>query len=304
MRLHILAFFTIALLSQGAVAQDQTTLPHPGSLAVTFSSADMQDGVPVALTGWWFKSSQPGKRPTVIALHGCGGLYSARKFHGDELALRHAAMADVLLDAGYHVLFPDSFTARGKQSICAEKIGTRDITSANRRGDVQGALAWLATQADVDPSRIALLGWSHGGSTVLSSINASRPDVAAGMVQPVAAVAFYPGCQAYATARTPYHHTVPLLVLMGANDDWTPPAPCIALEKQQAARNEPMTLRLYADSYHDFDTPGLALRVRRDVPNGINPGEGVTTGGNALARAAAYKEMTTFLATFLTVQAP
>jgi dienelactone hydrolase len=220
MRLYALAFI-FGVLSQGVFAQDQTSTPHPGSLAVTFFSADRQDGKPVAITGWWIKSPHPGQRPTVIALHGCGGLYSANKLQGEVLSLRHAAMANVLLDAGYHVLFPDSFTARGKTSICAEKIDTRDLTSANRRGDVQGALSWLATQTDVDPSRIALLGWSHGGSTVLSSINASRPDVAAGMIQPVAAVAFYPGCHAYANARTPYHHSVPVLILMGANDDWT-----------------------------------------------------------------------------------
>lgn len=266
--------------------------PHAGSERVEFDSADSKDGKPVALFGWWIRSSHSGKRPAVIALHGCGGLYSSRPGER-EFTARHAAMADLLHGAGYHVLFPDSFTPRGKRSICAEKIGTRDIDSANRRRDVLGALDWLATQPDVDTSRIALLGWSHGGSTVLSSINAELHDVAQHAVHPRAAVAFYPGCSAY--NRMVYRNDTPLLVLMGENDDWTPPQPCIALAHRVESRGAPFTLRLYPDSYHDFDAPGLPVRTRRDVPNGTHPGAGVTTGGNPQAREAAYREMLEFL---------
>lgn len=290
MRLRIFLFLITCFLAH---AHAQT--PHPGSERVNFDSADAKNGVPVSLSGWWIKASQSGKHPAVIALHGCGGLYSTVKTREHLFTARHAAMADLLRDAGYHVLWPDSFTARGKRSICSEKMKERDLRSANRRGDVQGALRWLAAQPDVDASRIALLGWSHGGSTVLASVNSAHTDATASQVQPKAAIAFYPGCTAYAENRIPYRLAVPLLILMGANDDWTPAAPCVALEQQLKARGEPIGLRLYPDSYHDFDTPDLPLRVRHDVPNGVHPGAGVTTGSNPVARAAAYKEMLEFL---------
>lgn len=277
-------------------AQAHAQLPHPGSEQVRFDSTDLKDGIPVALSSWWIKTPHSGKRPAIIALHGCGGLYGTTKTHEERFTARHAAMADLLRDAGYHVLWPDSFTPRGKRSICSEKLKERDLTSANRRGDVQGALKWLAAQPDVDVSRIALLGWSHGGSTVLSSLNTARADAAAHPVQPKAAVAFYPGCSAAAHDRTPYRLAVPLLILMGTNDDWTPPASCVELEQQLKTSDVPITLRLYPDSYHDFDAPGLPLRMRHDVPNGVHPGTGVTTGGNPVVRAAAYREMLDFLA--------
>ena len=95
--------------------------PHPGSEPVTFASADVTGGAPIALSGWWIKSSHSGQRPVIIALHGCGGLYNTRKTGEYFFTARHAAMADLLHAAGYHVLFPDSFTARGKRSICSEK---------------------------------------------------------------------------------------------------------------------------------------------------------------------------------------
>lgn len=295
MRFRTFFIFIACFLSQAAGVYAHAQTPHPGSERITFDSADMKDEAPVKLSGWWIKSAQNGRRPAIIALHGCGGLYGTRKTGGNIFNARHAAMANLLHAAGYHVFFPDSFTARGKRSICSEKIGERDLTSANRRGDVQGALQWLAQQPEVDVSRIALLGWSHGGSTVLSAVNAARKDATDLSVQPKAAVAFYPGCSAYANQRTPYRLAVPLLILMGENDDWTPPAPCIALAKQLQETGAPVTLRLYPDSYHDFDAPDLPLRVRRDIPNGVRPGAGVTTGGNPAARTAAYQEMLEFL---------
>jgi len=35
--------------------------------------------------------------------------------------------------------------------------------------------------------------------------------------------------------------------------------------------------------------------VRKDVPNGVRPGEGVTVGSNPAARKMAYAEMLEFL---------
>ncbi|NEX61547.1 dienelactone hydrolase family protein [Noviherbaspirillum galbum] len=281
-------------MAAAAGAQDQLAA-YPGSARVDFASMD--GAGPVPLFGWWLPAAggPAGKRPAVIALHGCGGLYSGQAGRTNHFNARHAAMAGLLHDAGYHVLFPDSLSPRGVRSICTQKNGQRTINNANRRGDVQGALAWLAAQPDVDATRIALLGWSHGGSAVLSSINASNRDVAGQALRPRVAVAFYPGCAAFAKARVRFRNDVPLLLLIGEKDDWTPAAPCAALAEQAAADGRRFILRMYADAYHDFDAPGQALRVRRDVPNGVNPGAGVTVGSNPEAREAAYGEVFRFL---------
>ncbi|HEV2610629.1 MAG TPA: dienelactone hydrolase family protein [Noviherbaspirillum sp.] len=268
--------------------------PHPGARQVVIHSQG-NDG-PVSLASWWIGAGKNGRLPVIIALHGCGGLYGTAGNKQKVFSGRHAAMADLLQDAGYHVLWLDSFSSRGKQSICTEKFSRRDISVADRRADVHAALRWVAARPEVDAARIALLGWSNGGSTVLSSIDAGHTDVSSNTVRPAAAVAFYPGCTAFARDAG-YRNATPLLILMGEKDDWTPPDACVALERKldAASAGAPVALRLYPDSFHNFDAPGLPVRRRLDVPNGVRPGEGVTSGGNPAAREDAYRELFAFL---------
>ena len=57
-----------------------------------------------------------------------------------------------------------------------------------------------------------------------------------------------------------------------------------------------MQLVVYAGAYHDFDNPAIKQqRVRSDVPNGVNPGKGVTVGPDPEAREDAKKRVVEFL---------
>jgi dienelactone hydrolase len=285
-----LAVFCVLLTGIAAASEP----PHSGAQEVTIHSQGRNGAV--ALPSWWISAGDHERRPTVIALHGCGGLYRVAGSEKGSFTGRHAAMAAMLRDAGYHALWLDSFSGRGKQSICTEKTNLRDISVADRRTDVLEALRWLAARPEVDVSRIALLGWSHGGSTVLSSINAGHAGVSSHPVRPAAAVAFYPGCTPFARDAG-YQSVTPLLMLIGEKDDWTPPEACVALERklQTLPSSAPVTLHLYPDAFHNFDAPEMPVRVRQDVPNGVRPGEGVTVGSNPAARADAYREVLAFL---------
>ncbi|MCH8618939.1 dienelactone hydrolase family protein [Undibacterium sp. TS12] len=258
---------------------------------VQFTSLDMQNGAPIMLDALWLKAKNPA-RGSIIALHGCGGLYSTRKGHEQELNARHENMAQLLQDNGYNVLMPDSFRPRGVNSICTTNYKTRDITTDNRRLDVQAAIQWLIRQTGTQ--NIGLLGWSNGGSTTLSALNTAHTTTIPNAIYPRAAVVFYPGCQPSLRARPAYQLSTPLLILTGADDDWTPAQPCIDLEKKL----EPgaMKLTVFANSYHDFDAPNLPVKKRLDVPNGVHPGSGVTTGSNPEAKEIAYREMLDFFA--------
>lgn len=235
---------------------------------------------------------QPQGTPlgAVIAFHGCGGLNASRGARKGQLNARHQAMADLLTAEGYSVIFPDSLGPRGELELCTQKIGSRKIDQTERRADALGAIAWVAAQPWVQPSaasaspRIALLGWSHGGSAVLSATDASRADVRGQPVKPLAAIAFYPGCSA--ALKSGYRPGTPLVMMLGEKDDWTPPQPCIALGQAVGAE-----VNVYPDSYHDFDNPVGTVQLRRDVPNGINPGQGVHAGPNPAARELAYARL-------------
>ena len=98
---------------------------------VTFDSLDRDPatGAPVRITGLLFRPPNPDgvRRPAIVALHGCGGMYSALASRRDELSVRHRAMAELLTDEGYIVLFPDSFRPRGRDEICTvENRGAHD----------------------------------------------------------------------------------------------------------------------------------------------------------------------------------
>ena len=132
--------------------------------------------------------------------------------------------------AGYSALVVDSLTPRYEVELCTQRSGSRRVTQSNRRLDALGAVAYLAERADVDPRRIGLVGWSNGGSTVLAATNLRHRDVAAALVQPAFAVAFYPGCEA--DLKRGYEAVAPLLMLVGQADDWTAAAPCRALARE------------------------------------------------------------------------
>jgi dienelactone hydrolase len=189
------------------------------------------------------------------------------------------------------VLLTDSFTPRGARQICSVKHGDRSITVETRRQDAIAAVRWLQTRSEVDPQRIVLLGWSHGAMTLLTAINAARAPHAAPLA---GAIAFYPGCRA--TLQQPFRLDTPLLLLLGEKDDWTPPGRCIALAERvsQAQPQADLTLRVYPDAYHGFDS-ARPVRLRADVPNGVNPA-GVHVGGHPEARAAALAEFDRFVA--------
>jgi len=258
-------------------------------------------GRPVRLTALLYAPEPSGApRPAVIALHGCGGLYVDTPAGADALTARHRAMAEMLVGEGYAVLLPDSFGPRGRREQCALPARDQRITPAVRRLDVLGALAWLRGRADVAGDRIALVGWSHGGSTTLAAMNAQDRVVAAFRdaregAYFATAIAFYPGCSVYARARQTYTPAAPLAIMIGASDNWTPPAPCAVFAEAMVERGLPVSLRIYEGAVHGFDAPGARVVVRRDVTTGVYPGLGVSIGGNPAARADAYARLKAIL---------
>jgi len=184
----------------------------------------------------------------------------------------------------------DSLTPRGEKEICTQRVGTRQVTQANRRLDALAALQWLAQQPEVDAQRLGLMGWSNGGSTVLSATNTRHKEVAALAVKPAFAVAFYPGCEA--ELKRSYVPAAPLLLLVGESDDWTPAAPCHELAAR-AVGTLP-EIEGYAGAFHAFDS-AAPVRLRNDVPNGANPGQGVHVGGNAEAWQRSRERLLRFL---------
>ena len=261
---------------------------------VQVPSLDAPGGRVLVLRGFWFAApasvSGPSPTPAMLLLHGCGGMFDRQ----GRPALRYTELAQRLGALGVHALALDSLGARGERELCTQPIGQRAITQQQRRRDVLGALQWLAVQAGVDAQRLGVLGWSHGGSAVLAALNKRHPEVAAAGVQPSLAVAFYPGCST--ELQRGFTAQAPLLMLLGEADDWTPAAPCKRLAESAAqAQDGPVPQwGSYAGAYHGFDGTE-AVRLRKDVPNGVRRGQGVHVGADPAARAAAALRLDAFL---------
>lgn len=249
---------------------------------------------PAPLSAFVFSPSlaAAGKHAAVVMVHGCGGAYGK----DGQLNARHAMWGEYLAAQGYVALMLDSFGARGMKELCTTKFSERTLKESDRMGDAYAALAYLRQRPDVDAHRVAMLGWSHGGGVTLDTISHPPAD-ARGFS---AAIAFYPGCTNRNKHPERFHPYAPLLLVIGETDDWTPAAPCKGLAATVAARGEPMRIVTYPDTYHDFDNPALtAKRVRKDVPNGVTPGAGVTTAPNPEAREDAKLRVKAFLAEHL-----
>ena len=301
MRSALLFLFTAVIASSAGAAP-------PPPVRLTFASLDVDAvGMPVMIPALYFRpaTAAPDARiPLVIAVHGCGGMFGSAPNRQTEVSARYADWTARFLDDGFAVLLPDSFTPRGRREICTIRTTERTIDVAMRRLDVLGALAHTTAMQGVDVARIALVGWSNGGTTTLAAINVQDSRVAAARRRPDApyfraAVAFYPACAPSLRAGARWQTVVPAAIHIGDIDDWTPSTACVDLAAAMRARGDPVTVTVYPGSHHGFDAPRGRIVVRHEVPNGVRPGQGVTVGPNPAARAAANESVRAFLRKWL-----
>ena len=250
------------------------------------------------------KPAGDGPFPAVVILHDCSGL-------GPRSSGMPWRWSSELTQRGYVTIWPDSFSPRGRpQGVCAGASAPR-ITHEQRAGDAYAALAYLAALPFVDARRIAIMGGSHGGSSTLAAI-VDAPGTAkptdAGFV---AAIALYPACgRGYGTwsvqrrePRRPitgyagtFKPAAPLLILIGALDDWTPAEPCRKLAEAAQSAGYPVEIKVYPGAHHSFDSI-LPVRHVAERINALSPtGRGATTGGNPEAWADAIDQVASFLA--------
>jgi len=146
------------------------------------------------------------------------------------------------------------------------------------RLDALAAAEWARSQPWSGARAPVLMGWSNGDSTTLAAGAAAAPGAIS------AAIPVYSGCGNAEALRL---GTAPLLMLLGAEDDWTPPQPC---QQLAAHASEVITLETYGGAHHGFDGLSGGLRTRYP-PNGRS----VSLGPGPAARTAARLRMAAFL---------
>jgi dienelactone hydrolase len=168
----------------------------------------------------------------------------------------------VLHEAGIATFTVDSFSARGIYSL-ADAIKMPLIT---RLPDVFGAREALMKHPHVDASRIAVMGFSHGGPSALYT-NLVRFQKLYGEAPFAAHISVYGPCSV--RFRDDERLSSPLMLLHGTPDDWVPAAPCRDYAARLKNAGSDVQLIEYADAHHAFDGP-LQAKVTR-YPNVVTP---------------------------------
>lgn len=275
MRLRLTALFLMLLMS----AAHASPAPAPQQVEIPLSSG--------VLHAQLFKPEGAGPFPTVIALHGCGGLGS----HSDSVQPRYRDWAERLLRAGNAVLLPDSYGSRELGPQCRVK----DMHVKARRErvtDIAASRAWLMKQTWVARNRVSLIGWANGASALLWAV---RPQSAARDAGPDfrAAIAFYPDCRI--SAGLGWSTRVPTLVLIGANDDVSSPPACRQMVDGAHGRSALARIVVYPGAYHDFDRANTPLHAAAGSADAAAPEHG-HLGTDSEARAESQKDVAEWLA--------
>ncbi len=261
--------------------------------AVNFTSLDGQ----TSLTAYLSRPEGDAPRPALVLMHGCSGLLNAK----GKLRSMYRAWTSALVVQGYAVLAVDSASPRGFGQTCSP--GEERVTMwHDRPKDAYAALQYLQSQPFVQPDRVGLMGWSQGGGVVLLSINDKSIGRPAGLAHDFkAAVSFYPGACSEKLQSKPYTQVepqswttqVPLLLLFGEADTWTPFAPCEAFIAAAKARGNPVELKSYPAAEHAFDAPNLPRTELPAYRKGDGPNPVVATDREA--RTDAFPRVLEFL---------
>ena len=224
-----LAAFTAVLLTISL----QASSAQPQWPALTFNG-DTVGGLRSHKVGALKLPEGTAPFPAVVILPGCNGVKHETRVWARRIA-----------SWGYAALIVDSFRPRGIKNVC-HRGG--ELPADERAKDAFAAAAYLRTRPDIDPDRIGLLGYSHGGWTALAA--ATQPLVAANGGKAFAAVvAYYPICK----ADTPVLAS-DLQILIGGADDWSSPKACSDLIGRYAgASTHRPLLKIYPGATHSFD---------------------------------------------------
>ncbi len=213
----------------------------PAQLQVQFAGKTMA-GTPITLKGLLDMPEGRGRFPAVVLLDDGHG------FTWPLWVARHAAWARRLTSWGYVALRVDSMGSRGiTDPTSADSPSTEQLSR-----DAYAAREYVAGLPEVDPKRVAVLGWSPGAAAGLYIVDgAYRP---AGVQKFQAVVAYYPYYPTF-----PRRHDTPLLLLHGSDDTDCLPSMVNAMVQSwtKGDRKVEFVARAYPGTSYGFDIEGL-----------------------------------------------
>ena len=277
--MRLLPAILLMTLFAAPVAAEIAPLPAPQQVDIPLGSATLHAQL--------YKPGGNGPFPTVIALHGCGGLGG----HSELVLPRYRDWAEQLLKGGSAVLLPDSYGSRELGPQCRVKE-RRVLARRERVADIVASRQWLMQQPWAAHDRISLMGWANGASALLWAV---RPQLLSHATEPDfrSAIAFYPDCRV--SSGLGWSARVPTLLLIGAKDDVSSPPACRQMIDGAKGRSALTRIVVYPGAYHDFDRANFPLHALTGTADAAAPERG-HVGTDPEARADSEKRVAEWLA--------
>lgn len=224
MKYRILLLCTLVVLS----ACSSTTITYTG----TATGYNKEVILPIDTV------TQKTPSPTIIIAHPSDGLTG----YGYT---RYVLFWGSLISSwGYNAVVPDSFHGRGYRN--KEVMYQSMLVNYDERSEDMIKVAEWIKQQSWHKGKIGIIGFSHGGGTVIRTANTTDA-ISAG-------VAYYPGC------FDDDKNTSPLFsveIHIGNADDWTTAHRCISMAK----KSNMYRLYVYQDATHGFDIPVATRKI-------------------------------------------
>ena len=253
--------FAVRLLAALAIVTAQTSLaadsPSTGGrgetvLIQTLTLSDEQFlkgdsfGRPTLISGTLRVAQGTGRLPLVILVHGSGGI--EENITGWE---------KVFGSLGISTFAINSFTGRGIVSTVADQS---QLGRLNMILDMYRSLPVLAADPRIDPSRIAIMGFSRGGqATLYASLKRFQKMWNPSGIEPAAYIALYAPCiTTYIDDTQVSDH--PIRIFHGKSDDWVDIAPCRAYFERLKRTAKDVQMTELPNAWHAYDYPSLPAR--------------------------------------------
>ena len=179
------------------------------------------------------------KIPAVVLLHGSGGVNG-----GNELWAKH------FNEMGIAAYLLDSFTgARPHQYV--DQPGAARAAQYGAR--CLSGLDMLAEHPRIDPTRVAVMGFSRGGQSALYSSMRRFQQLWTPKAQFAAHIPLYASCTPTFIDDTDV--TAPIRQHHGQADDYVTVGPCRPYFERLRAAGRDAVLTEYPDAHHSYDNP-------------------------------------------------
>jgi dienelactone hydrolase len=196
-------------------------------------------GRPATIAGVMRVAQGAGRLPLVILVAGSGGFAPNTDVWNRQFQ-----------EIGISTFAMDSFAGRG---IVSTVVDQSQLGRLNMILDVYRSLAVLAAHPRVDPTRIAVMGFSRGGQAALySSLKRFQRMWNPGGAEPAAYIALYPPCITTFVGDTEVSEH-PIRMFHGVSDDYVEIGPCrdYLARLQKSAKDVKMVE--FPDTWHAYD---------------------------------------------------